>query len=202
MSVADAYRIFVKDNNQLPKTTSELSYIDNSVSNIQDVEKSIWKGYAEVTLERCLQDPAFGEYIAREKMLGYIFSLLQLLAEDEKQIQLQIPNKYQYWTSPILKDFKLEFHSFVKILIEEGQERGEIQKRPFIYNIYPELFWNTMLSILVFWSKDDSTHKEQTDVAVEKLVNLLFDTIAPNALDSAWDLAQFIFKRNFNGNTK
>ena len=71
-----------------------------------------------------------------------------------------------------------------------------------MYNIYPELFWGSLLSVLTFWANDTSEYKEQTDVAVEKWVNLLFDTLAPNAIDSALDLAQFIFKQNFNGNTR
>jgi hypothetical protein len=49
--------------------------------------------------------------------------------------------------------------------------------------------------VVYFWINDNSQQKEQTDVAVDKVVNLLFDTIAPNALDSAADLVQFLIKR-------
>lgn len=202
MSVVNEYRQFVLNHQKLPKSITDLTDQGSMVESVKDIEQTIWKEYAETTLEQCVNDPAFGEYIAREKMLGYTYSLLQNMSVDEQQIQLQFPYSFQFWTSKTLEKFKVEYLSFVKVLIEEGQDRGEIQKRPFINKIYPELFWNTMLSILIFWSKDTSTHKEQTDVAVEKWVNLLFDTIAPNALDSAVDLAQFMFKRNFNGNTK
>ena len=167
-----------------------------------ELERNIWKNYAEFTLEQCLEDASFGEYIAREKMLAYIFALLNNISSDEAQIKQQLPSRISWWNNKILKDFKLEYFSFVKVLIEEGQDRGEIQKRPFIYNIYPELFWGTLLSVLSFWANDDSEYKEQTDIAVEKWVNLLFDTLAPNAIDSALDLAQFIFKQNFNENTR
>ncbi len=169
---------------------------------MMELERNIWKNYAELTLEQCVDDVAFGEYIAREKMLAYIFALLNNINADEADIQSQFPTRVSWWNNKILRDFKLEYLSFVKILIEEGQERGEIQKRAFIYNIYPELFWGSLLSILTFWANDTSEFKEQTDVAVEKWVNLLFDTLAPNAIDSALDLAQFIFKQNFNGITK
>ncbi len=196
------YRNFVQSNHQLPKRITDISNDLNEYSSVQDIEKLIWKDYASETLDQCVDDPAFGEYIAREKMLAYVFSLVQNMQQDEQQISMQIPNQINWWTSPLLKDFKLEYSSFVKVLIEEGQERGEIQKRPFINKVYPELFWNCLLSVLAFWSKDDSAHKEQTDVAVEKWVNLLFDILAPNAIDSALDLAQFMFKRNFNGDSK
>lgn len=202
MTVIRQYRTFVQSNRQLPKHIHELSEEIKDFSTIQEVEKTIWKQYASDTMEHCIDDPAFGEYIAREKMLGYVFALLQNMSQDETIIHLQIPSRINWLTSPLMKDFKLEYFSFVKVLIEEGQERGEIQKRPFINRVYPELFWGTLLSILIFWSKDTSAHKEQTDVAVEKWVNLLFDTIAPNAIDSAMDLAEFMFKRNFNGITK
>lgn len=202
MTVVNQYRTFVQTNNTLPKHISEISNDLNEYSTLQEIEKTIWKDYAANTLEQCVDDPAFGEYIAREKMLAYVFSLLQNMSQDESQIHLQLTSPIALWTSPLLKNFKLEYLSFVKVLIEEGQERGEIQKRPFINKVYPDLFWVTLVSILSFWSKDKSAHKEQTDVAVEKLVNLLFDTIAPNAIDSALDLAQFMFKQNFNGNAK
>lgn len=197
MSIVNEYRQFVLNHKKLPKSITDLTEQIDLVDSVKDIERNIWKEYAEKTLEQCVRDPAFGEYIAREKMFAYVFALLQNMSRDEGQILLQIPYTYQFWTSPLLESFKLEFFLFVKVLIEEGQERGEIQKRPFINKAYPELFWNTMLAIFIFWTKDTSAHKEQTDVAVEKWVNLLFDTIAPNALDSALDLAQFMFKRNF-----
>ncbi|MCO5232004.1 MAG: TetR family transcriptional regulator C-terminal domain-containing protein [Chitinophagales bacterium] len=202
MTLIHQYREFVLQNQRLPKHITDISKDLSEYESISDVEKEIWMDYATLTLNQCVEDDAFGEYIAREKMLGYVYALLQNISEDDALINMQLPNFLSWWNSPLLSKFKLEYLSFVKVLIEEGQERGEIQKRPFIYNIYPKLFWLVLLSILSFWAKDKSENKEQTDVAVEKFVNLLFDTIAPNAVDSAVDLFQFMFKQSYNGNTK
>ncbi|MCO5233733.1 MAG: hypothetical protein LC105_12360 [Chitinophagales bacterium] len=202
MTVIHQYKEFVLQNHRLPKHISEISNDLSEYDTVFDIEKNIWMDYATLTLEQCIEEPTFNEYIAREKMLAYVFALLHNISEDEQQINLQLPSILSWWKSPLLSKFKLEYLSFVKVLIEEGQERGEIQKRPFINNIYPKLFGLTLMSILTFWSNDKSENKEQTDVAVEKFVNLLFDTIAPNAIDSVVDLVQFMIKQNYNGNTK
>ncbi|HZH67775.1 MAG TPA: hypothetical protein VFD65_01120 [Chitinophagales bacterium] len=198
MSVVNSYRKYVLEHHQLPKQVSDLSMEVTTVSSIKEVESQIWKRYASDTFKQCVSDASFGEYIAREKMLAYVFTLIHNIQDDDIQIKLQYPVFYKLWTSKMLRDFKQEFLSFVKLLIEEGQDRGEIEKRVYLNRFYPELFWNTLLSILSFWINDKSTHKEQTDVAVEKWVHLLFDTLAPNAIDSAIDLAQFIFKQKVN----
>ena len=202
MTDKELYRAYVKEKHRLPKKNNDIDQSIGKYTSIQQIETEIWTEYATMTLTQCVEDPSFGEYIAREKMLAYVFVLFQNMNADEEQIRLQMRSTIKWWTSPLLKEFKAEFNSFVKTLIDEGQERGEIQKRLYINNSYPVLFWNTLLFIFIFWSKDTSKHKEQTDVAVEKWINLLFDTLAPNAVDSAVDLAQFMIKRKFYGITK
>lgn len=200
MSILSDYKEYVLAQRRRPISLFDFVEDATTLKSVSEIEGQMWKRYAESTLENCLEDPAFGEYFAREKMLSYVYNLLHLMQEDVTVIQLQFSSSYKWWwNKEILSEFKQEFFSFVSILIEEGQERGEIQKRVYLHKIYPQLFWNTLLSILSFWANDDSEYKEQTDVAVEKWVNLLFDTLAPNAMDSAVDLAQFILKRRFYG---
>ncbi len=202
MSVLDSYKNFVQVHQRLPRSLEDIVGSPTTLNSLREIETEIWKRYAEHTLQYCVEDTAFEEYIAREKMLAYVFTLIQNINSDETLIELQFPRAYNWLNQKILENFKQEYLSFVKILIEEGQDRGEIHKRIYLNRIYPTLFWITLVSILSFWSKDTSQNKEQTDVAVEKWVNLLFDTLAPNAIDSAVDLIQFLIKQNFNDNTK
>lgn len=196
------YKNFVLSNNKLPKSINEISSDISGYVTVPQLESDLWKTYAETTLETCTQDPAFGEYTAREKMLAYFYTFLQIVKEDKEILELQLKNWRSIIRGKKYEEFKAEYTLFVKILIEEGQERGEIQKRPFISNVYPNLFWLAILSVLSFWLNDKSEDTEQTDVAVEKIVHLLFDTLAPNAVDSALDLVQFLIKQNFNGQPK
>ncbi|MCO5248367.1 MAG: TetR family transcriptional regulator C-terminal domain-containing protein [Chitinophagales bacterium] len=202
MSNKYQYKSFVEEQKRLPHSLNEINVDTNQYSGILELEREIWKDYVKETVHHCVADPVFESYVAREKMLAFVYTLLLNLSNDELQIDLQIRRLSKWWTSPKLKDFKTEFLSFADELIFEGQDRGEIQKRMFLNKIYPSLFWNTLLLILIFWSSDESQQKEQTDVAVDKWVNLLFDALAPNAIDSAVDLAQFIVKSRMNGFSK
>lgn len=161
--------------------------------------KDTWKHYAETTLQNCAEDPAFGEYTAREKYLAYCFTLLEVMKPDKVDIQMQVRQIPSFLRSGAYKDFKEAFQSFTEVLIDEGVQRGEIQARPFIAGIYPGIFWASVISVITFWINDNSENSEQTDVAVEKIVHLVFDSIAPNAFDSAFDLLQFLVKQRLNG---
>jgi hypothetical protein len=197
----EAYRRFVQDNHQLPKqlqdldsATSELSY-----GSLPILVKEMWQSYAEKTLEACATDSSFEQYTAREKMLAYCYTLLEIIRADKNMISLQLKQVPDVLRNTQYSGFKQEFRSFTDILTEEGVQRGEIQARPFVSNLYPGLFWMSLVAIIGFWLNDSSEQTEQTDVAVEKIVHLVFDTIAPGAVDSAFDLAQFLIKQRFNG---
>lgn len=158
-----------------------------------------WRAYAEQTLETCTEDPSFGEYTAREKMLAYCYTLLQTMKYDKDVISAQWRNWTNFLRSEDYKAFKKEFSDFSDVLIQEGTGRGEIQARPFISGIYSGLIWAAVLAIITFWVNDKSDNTEQTDVAVEKFVHLVFDAMAPNAVDSALDVLQFLVKQRLNG---
>ncbi len=64
-----------------------------------------------------------------------------------------------------LKTFKPLFESFMTDIIAEGQERGEIAKRPVLDKRYPQLFWLHLGFVLLFWRDDDSAGFDKTDAA-------------------------------------
>jgi len=197
----EAYRQFVLENQRLPKqvqdldsATSELSY-----GSLPNLVQELWQSYAEQTLQACATDPSFEQYTAREKMLAYCYTLLEVVRGDREMIKLQVRQIPDLLRNGQYSGFKQEFRSFTDILTEEGVQRGEIQLRPFVSNLYPGIFWTAVIAIIGFWLNDTSEQTEQTDVAVEKIVHLVFDTIAPGAVDSAFDLAQFLIKQRFHG---
>jgi hypothetical protein len=200
-SSVEAYRLYFSAHSRLPKhiqdidiPTAEMSY-----SNLSLLVAEIWKGYAEQTLENCATDPSFETYTAREKMLAYCYTLLEVMRADRDMIQLQWQQLPNLLRDKAYKGFFEEFQSFTSVLLEEGIQRGEIQSRPILSRSYPGLFQLAIVGVIGFWLRDESEQTEQTDVAIEKIVHLVFDTIAPGAVDSAFDLAQFLIKQRFNG---
>jgi hypothetical protein len=163
------------------------------------MSQNTWRAYAEQTLETCTKDPSFGGYTAREKMLAYCYTLLETMKSDKDIVAAQWRNWIHFLRSENYKAFKKAFNDFSDVLIQEGIERAEIQARPFISGIYSGLIWAAVLAIITFWVNDKSDNTEQTDVAVEKFVHLVFDAIAPNAVDSALDVLQFLVKQRLNG---
>jgi hypothetical protein len=93
-----------------------------------------------------------------------------------------------------LKEFKSSFEEFVGSILTDGKSKGEVAERPYLDKRYPQLFWVHMSFLLLFWRDDDSAGFEKTDAFVEKSVNLAFDLIGKGALDSAIDLAKFLYQ--------
>jgi hypothetical protein len=51
------------------------------------------------------------------------------------------------------------------------------------------------LFVLRYWTKDDSNQFEMTDAAIEKAVNLSFQLISTNTIDSLLDFGKFMFTK-------
>lgn len=161
----------------------------------QGVERAIWKGIMSNTISRLTRDKAFGGFSAREKILALYFTLLEELTRERSYVvyQLDAASKLDI-VPPFMRDFKESYEGFVGTIVSEGQEVGEIARRPYLDNRYPQLFWMHLVLLLQFWKNDDSPSFEKTDAYVEKSVRLAFDLIGKGALDSAVDFARFVIQ--------
>jgi len=154
-----------------------------------------WSTLFERTIDTLEQDVNYLQYSAREKMLAFVFTLLQNMNEDCIYFSVQIQQqRFPFLPNQQLKELKTLFFNYSDTLIFEGTNSGEIQARPLIANYYQQLLWNAIVSILYFWSNDTSEQKENTDVMVEKTIHFTFDLLAPNPIDSGIDLVQHFFK--------
>ena len=95
---------------------------------------------------------------------------------------------------PLLKGMKSSYLDFIHGLMIEGNDTGEIPKRPFLSDRYKQGFWVQLLFILNFWKNDESKGFENTDAAIEKAVNLSLDLIEKGPLDSMIDFAKFLYQ--------
>ncbi len=163
------------------------------------IEKEIWKGYVHTVVNNLHSDKSFSAFSTREKILAFYYTLLEVMRSDRSFVLIGLKG----WNNPVLmpssmKSFKTEFVAWLKPVLTEGKQNGELAKRPYLDERYDMLFWMHLVFVLQFWSRDDSPAFEQTDAAVEKSVNLAFDLVSKGILDNALDFGKFLYQHAKN----
>jgi AcrR family transcriptional regulator len=171
----------------------------NFFASFQAIESAIWQRYIEEVKSKLTADRDYARFTAREKILTFYFSLVELLKADRSFVLFLL----KMWKNPaiqpaFLKGFHKSFEEWANGVIAEGKVSGEIAKRPFIDERYHHLLWLHLLFVLQFWSQDDSPNFDKTDAAIEKSVNLAFDLIGKGILDNALDFGKFLYQNSKN----
>jgi hypothetical protein len=174
---------------------AERTFYD-SYSSFDALEKDIWVSFFQDTLEQLKEDEIYRNYSSREKLLTFYFLWVQQLRENRSYI-LQQKDKYLVPGLHLdkLESFRIAFYDYIRDLIKEGYQTGEIKERKYISDQYVHGFWLQALFVLRYWTNDDSERFEMTDAAIEKAVNLSFQLISSNTLDSILDFGKFMFAR-------
>lgn len=174
---------------------TEAAFYD-SYASFDALEKDIWRAFFEETLEKLKEDETYKGYGVREKLLAFYFLWVQQLRQHRSYILLQ---KEKYLAPPLhldkLEAFRIAFYDYIRELIKDGYQTGEVKERKFISDQYVHGFWLQALFVLQYWVKDDSEGFEMTDAAIEKAVNLSFQLISSNTLDSILDFGKFVFTK-------
>lgn len=171
----------------------EAEFYDHFAS-FEALEKSIWEAYFTQTQEALQADPSYANYNAREKMLAFYYTLLEVWKKDRSYIRYSFDKvKKPEITPTFLKRFKQGFMDYATSVLNEGREQEEIVDRPVLSERYTDGIWLQMMFLLRFWLKDDSTGFTKTDAAVEKSVNLSFELMGRGPLDQMIDFAKFLY---------
>lgn len=158
------------------------------------LEKHIWKSYMDHTIETLEGDEAYASYSAREKMLAFYYTLLEVLKSDRSYVRYSLGNlKNPEVTPGVLRLYRERFMDLVTTILNEGREQEEVIDRPVISDRYKDGLWLQMMFLLRFWLKDDSTGFTKTDAAVEKSVNLSFELMGRGPLDQMIDFVKFLY---------
>lgn len=202
--IIEAYKIHLLTHGEQPKSIYKFC-IDNGITetdfynhfgSFEAIDRSLWKGFADRTIDGLQSDSAFAEFSAREKILTFYFALTETLKMDRSYILLSMhQHKRPEFLPAFLKDFKTSFELFVSQVVNDGIAKNEIAKRPLIDKRYPQLFWVHMSFFLLYWKSDSSKAFERSDVFIEKSVNLAFDLIGKGAIDSAIDFLKFLYQQ-------
>ncbi|MEC5146512.1 TetR family transcriptional regulator C-terminal domain-containing protein [Chitinophaga sp. 212800010-3] len=202
--IRNAYKVYWLENGNAPVSVyalckqieiTEAAFYEE-YSSLEAVEKDIWLAIFQNTLDQLQADETYQQYNAQEKLLAFYFLWVQKLKEDRSYLLLQrkhfrLPDLYRNK----LETFRHAFNAYVTNLVKEGYQSSEIKERKYISDQYVHGFWLQALFVLKYWLDDTSSQFEMTDAAIEKAVNLSFQLIKSNTLDSLLDFGKFIFTR-------
>lgn len=161
------------------------------------VERAIWSASIVETIDTIRQQEVWTSYTAREKMLSFFYSYVEVLKRQRSFVSYSLNDSGKLSTPAVLTDVKTVFGNFSEDLINEGLSSGELAERKFISKRYKDALWLQFAFILNFWIKDDSKDFEKTDEAIEKGINVTFDLFQQSPLDNLIEYGKFI-SRNFD----
>jgi hypothetical protein len=167
-------------------------------NSLKELQVIIWSGLLVSTIGRLNQSKEYAEYCAREKLLAFYFTLIEELKPDYKMIQCSFETfRWHLFVNFQLSALKESFLLYINALIAQAQETEEISPRPVLQDYYQNIFCLHLIFVLNFWSSDSSDNFANTDAAIEKSTNLLFDLLNRNAGDAAVDFGKFIIQHGF-----
>ena len=159
----DAYKAYWLENGKRPVSVytfcqqldvPETTFYD-SYSSFDALEKDIWLSFFQDTLEKLKEDEIYRNYSAREKLLTFYFLWVQQLRENRSYI-LQQKDKYLVPGLHLdtLESFRIAFYDYIRELIKDGYQTGEVKERKYISDQYVHGFWLQALFVLRYWTKD------------------------------------------------
>jgi AcrR family transcriptional regulator len=202
--IINGYIEYVLENGQEPasifKFSKELKMKEEDFysffTSFDGIKSAVWGQLFDNTIQNLESQEVYKEYSAREKLLGFLFTLVEELKKnrsylislyaDHKDLKKLLPKE--------VKSFKSKFKDFANEIILEGKETEEIASRPIISDRYDEALWLQVWFVFQFWLNDSSPAFEKTDAAIEKSVNLAFDLMGKSAFDTFIDFAKFLYQ--------
>jgi len=202
--IADAYRREVLLHGQDPQSVfafcEKLEISEDEFyrhyNGFEQIAEAFWAELFEETLQALEQTGEFSEFGVRDKFLSFYFSYFENLKRNRSYALLRLDglNLQTLLERQKMKELKDRYKDWAQQMIIEAKNRDEIAGRSRVSNTYDDLLWYQFLFLLDYWKRDRSRGFEGTDEAIEKAVNLAFDLIEKNAIDSAFEFGKFLFQ--------
>ena len=166
-----------------------------SFTTFDAIEEKVWIEFLDRTLDILEKDENYEVFTAREKLLTFFFTHLEVLMAHRSYALLRIRELRRFSGTPsIFRAYKKRFSKFAGALVDEALITREIAPRPFISDRYHSAIWLQLMFVLNFWAEDRSPGFERSDAAVEKAVNLAFNILGDTTPDSIIDFAKFLWQ--------
>jgi len=162
------------------------------------IDREAWAEFGREARAQAAQEPAWQGYGAREKLLAFYYTLLEILKNNRSFVLLTLGRSQRRQPAlvpKVLQQFEAEFKDFIQEILQEGRATGEVASRPFLQEGYGRIFLRQLQFILLYFVRDESANFERTDAAVEKAVTLSFDLVGRNTFDSALDFGRFLLQK-------
>lgn len=201
--IIDAYISYLLQHGEQPKSVyafakeleMEESEFYKYFSSFTSIENSIIQWLFTQTKAKLEADEVFASYGAKEKMLAFFYSWIEL-ARNYRSYLLHLHHRTKMHT-PVpryLDAVKDDFKNFAQSILAQGINNNEVADRKYLSDRYADGLWLQFGFIHQFWLKDDSKDFEKTDAAIEKSLLLTFELISKGVLDAAIDFGKFLFQ--------
>jgi hypothetical protein len=159
------------------------------------LEEEIFNDWALESLNKVRSEEVYSEYTVREKLLSFYFTLLEVLKSHRSFVKVLYRLEHYRPSPTFMKRLAETFKHFVQELVLEGADTHEVEQRMFVSDRYPDMFVTQLRWILRYWVRDTSPSFEDTDAFVEKAVNVTFDLVSHNFIDSGIDFLRYAWQR-------
>ncbi|MDB6174384.1 MAG: hypothetical protein JWL59_3695 [Chthoniobacteraceae bacterium] len=157
------------------------------------VESAFWEDVLARVIGALESGAEWESFSARQRLLSFHFAFAEESLNHRSLMLSRIAPLGALARPASLRGLESRFKMFARDLIEHGMADGEIAGHGMVGALYPEALYVHFRSVIEFQLKDESARFERTDAFIEKSVGLAFDLLRPQALDSAFDLARFLF---------
>ena len=125
--------------------------------------------------------------------MAFYFTLIEELKIQRSFVSFYFEN-CRWNNTAQLQGLKKPVKEYLNELISEGIESTEIPNRFNLHKLYADAGYLQVVSVMHFWTHDDSNQMEKTDGFIERSVHFTMDLIARNGLDSGFELGKFLFQ--------
>jgi AcrR family transcriptional regulator len=169
----------------------------NYFGSFEGLQMAIWNSFYEQTITLANKDENYSEYSNQEKMLTFFYTFFEMLTLNRSYILFTLQEHRNMMKSlSQLKGLRKNVKHFAAELIRENNEEKKLKVLKQSVTIFSEGAWLQTLFLLKYWMDDNSAGFENTDIAIEKSVRVIFDVFNTQPLESILDFGKFLWKEN------
>jgi hypothetical protein len=163
------------------------------------LEGAFWGGLVSRVVDAVKAGAEWDGFAARERYLTFLYAFMEQSLGNRSMLLLRLKGVSPFARSPVLRKMEARFKEFADLIVSHGISTGEIADRGSLGSFYPDALYIHFRGVMQFNVRDDSEGYERTDEFIEKTVKLAFELIGTQAIDSAFDLGKFLFRRAVGG---
>jgi hypothetical protein len=167
-------------------------------ASFEALEEQFFPDMLHYTLELLSTTSEYEQYDAVQKLSCFYFTFFEIATANRSFVMYLLNQERMPLKNLLkLKILRKDFLSYVKTVLDtpfkvDNQRITDIQNR-----VVHEGAWLQFLSILNYWTEDNSPSFEKTDVFIEKSIKASFDMVYNVPIESILDFGKFIWKEKF-----